>query len=210
MAVVMVKMLWSAEPACPVNVCLKLVSQPSPSPLQCRYSPVLNVGCVNEQVHLINCQGQHSTTWTGVFPCGVLWNSLTWITWPLWWGLPRCWPAGHPSPSLKCAHARTPTHARSLYMSLIGMWPQPSHTFTSDDVIKALMRDYSDITGNAAKLNLLASPCAFACVKSERPLGQVVHGVSGRSLLIHTVTPPCQCTSEAQVGPPCKKNSDVG
>lgn len=73
--------------------------------------PSQNVGCVNEQVHMINCEGQRSTTWTGVFPRGVPWNSLTWITWPLRRGLPRRW-AGRASLSLPrgCARTRTQTH----------------------------------------------------------------------------------------------------
>lgn len=121
-------------------------------------------------------------------------------------------PAGRASLSLPlvCACSRTQTHARSLRVPHWHVTSALAHFHQSDDVIRALMRDYSDITGNAAKLNLLASPCAFACVKSERPLGQVVHDVSGCSRLIHTVTPPCQCTSEALFGPLCKKNSDVG
>lgn len=35
------------------------------------------------------------------------------------------------------------------------------------DVIRALMRDYSDITGSGAKLNLLASPCARGALQLE-------------------------------------------
>lgn len=138
------------------------------------YSPVSDVDGANEQVHLINCMGQHSTTWTGVFPCGVLWNSLTWITWSLLWGLPRCQARqGIPSPSRAHTHS---THAHSRRVPHRHVTSALTHFHQSNDVIKALMRDYSDITGKAAKLNLLASPCAFACVKSERPLGQVVHG----------------------------------
>lgn len=154
-----------------------------------------------------NCMGQHSTTWTGVFPCvDILWNSLTWITWSLLWGLPRGRPAGRASLSFP----HTQTHAHSRRVPHRHVTSALTHFHQSNDVIKALMRDYSDITGKAAKLNLLASPCAFACLKSERPLGQVVHGVSGCWLLIHTVTPLCQCISEDRVGPQRKKNSDVG
>lgn len=35
------------------------------------------------------------------------------------------------------------------------------------DVIRVLMRDYSDITGTAAKLSLLASPCAWGALELE-------------------------------------------
>lgn len=118
--------------------------------------------------------------------------------------------AGRASLSFTLKRART--HARSPRLPRRHVTSALAHFRRSDDVIKALMRDYSDITGNAAKLNLLASPCAFTCaapsVKSGRPLGQVVHGV--RSLLIHAVTPPRQCTSDAKVGPRRKKDSDVG
>lgn len=49
------------------------------------------------------------------------------------------------------------------------------HTYTHlssrrhrwSDVIRVLMEDYSDITGTAAKLNLLASPCACCTLRWE-------------------------------------------
>lgn len=42
-----------------------------------------------------------------------------------------------------------------------------THSQQRSDVIRVLMRDYSDITGTAAKLNLLASPCAWGALELE-------------------------------------------
>lgn len=40
-----------------------------------------------------------------------------------------------------------------------------THSHQCNDVIRVLMRDYSDITGTAAKLNLLAPPCAHRALR---------------------------------------------
>lgn len=59
------------------------------------------------------------------------------------------------------SHERNPEHTLTGHPLHIKMWPQLSYTLKQrGDVIRVLMRDYYDITGTSAKLNLLAAPCA--------------------------------------------------
>lgn len=144
----------------------------------------------------------------------VLRNSLTWITWaavraPLVL-------TGRASLSFSFANAQTyVSHRRRHTLSKVPHRHVTSaftHFHQSDDVIKALMRDYSDITGNIAKLNLLASPCAFSCVRVRVCVSVRVWNTRAywgycavhqcmHSVIIHTVISPCMCTSEASVSP---------
>lgn len=56
-----------------------------------------------------------------------------------------------------------------------------THSHQCNDVIRVLIRDYSDITRMAAKLNLLASPCARSslqpepCVWPREPIEWILH-----------------------------------
>lgn len=110
MALIMVMRSRFADLARPVNVCKKLASRPSR--LQCRYSPVSDLGCVNEQVRLINYEGQRSTTWTGVFPlrCSVEQLNLDYLA------------SAARTPSVPAGRASLSCPLlRALYVSLIGM-----------------------------------------------------------------------------------------
>lgn len=97
---------------------------------------------------------------TRVFPVFVLKNRLTWITWS----------AVRASLALTARASLSDTHTRIyiLHWRKHALWLQAlMHSHQCSDVIRVLIRDYSDITGTAAKLNLLASPCACGALQLE-------------------------------------------
>lgn len=99
---------------------------------------------------------------TGVFPVFVLKNRLTWIT----WSAVRASLALTARASLSDTHTHTRIYI--LHWRKHALWLQAlMHSHQCSDVIRVLIRDYSDITGTAAKLNLLASPCACGALQLE-------------------------------------------
>lgn len=96
---------------------------------------------------------------TAVFPLCFLCNSLTWITSACGEGTLSSHQQGIPL-SHTCTHIRiAQTHTFSSSPLACGL-SSLTHSHQHDDVIRVLKGDYSDITEAAAKLNLLASPCA--------------------------------------------------
>lgn len=99
---------------------------------------------------------------TVVFPVCVLRNSLTWITWT----------AARTPFALTGRVSLSHTHIPYILYRLFELLHKHvasalTHSHQWGDVIRVLMRDYSDITGTAAKLNLLASPCACGALQLE-------------------------------------------
>ena len=115
----------------------------------------VEVVCVKEEMYLINCIGGQCVikiaSVTLLFPVCVWRYSLSWITWT----------AAKAPLMLTGRVSLTRTLARSLQTCLHEHVASAlRHSHRCGDVIRVLMRDYSDITGTAAKLNLLAPPCA--------------------------------------------------
>lgn len=146
--------------------------------------------------------------------CG-LWNSLTWITWP----------------ALRAPSALTGRAFLSLTHTHIHTAQRHTHTFQCSPLAcdfssrtlspvwwchQGLMRDYSDITGTAAKLNLLVSPCACSALRLELCvcLCSRVHVQYWGNCAVHeclhsVIIPPFFCpflfTSEDGLYRPCPK-----
>lgn len=101
------------------------------------------------------CTNQNSLACRQWCSLCLLWNSLTfWISSPV-----GEHPPVYPPPFL---HLHFPGLAQF---------------HRCDDVIGVLVRTYSDITGSAAKLNLLAAPCARRALQLE----QCVHALLSRA-----------------------------
>lgn len=112
-------------------------------------SPEVKVVC--DKAYLINgiwgCCIIKVATLTPAFLECVLRNSLTWITRIL----ERC---------------ILGAHWQGIPYTHTNMWSKL--TQQRGDVMRVLMKDYSDITRATAKLNLLASPCAWGALQLER------------------------------------------